>query len=311
MIISGFSFCGADVGGFLEDPTDELLTRWYQTGIWLPFFRQHSSINTKRREPYLYNEEIQERFRYAIELRYKHLPYWYTLFYEHYRTGEPVVKPLIFNYEDDDNLLDNDKQWLVGDDIIVSPVLNENAGGITFYLPGGQSQIWYDVENTLLYRGIGYFTREVDISSNNYFYRGGSIVPRRDTIRSSSVYTLDDPINLYVFLDGNSEAEGTLYVDDATSFKYQNKEYLYVRYTFADNAITASKIDEDSNYEGTVTIGSIVIYRPPSGMKSAKIQNTESKEVKEAKVVYTNEGKILQIDEVNIDARAPFIVKLV
>lgn len=297
------------MGGFLEDPSDELLTRWYQAGIWLPFFRQHSSINTKRREPYLYSEEIQERFRYAIELRYKHLPYWYTLFYEHYRTGEPVIKPVIFNFEEDDNLLDNDSEWLVGDNILVSPVVTEGAGGITFYLPGGQDQIWYDVENTLLYRGVGYFTREVNISSNNYFYRGGSIVPRRDTVRSSSVYTLDDPITLYVFLDANSEANGTLYVDDATSFKYQNKEYLYVRYTFADNVISSSKIDEDANYDGTVTIGSIVIYRPPSGIKTAKVRSF-LKEIKDVSVIYGEEGKFLKIDGLNVDARQPFKIQL-
>lgn len=290
----------------MEDPTDELLTRWYQTGIWLPFFRQHSSINTKRREPYLYNEEIQQRFRYAIELRYKHLPYWYTLFYEHYRTGEPVIKPLVYNYEDDDSLLDNDKQWLVGDDIIVSPVLDEGVGEIIFYLPGGENQFWYDVENTLLYRGIGYYNKDVDISSNNYFYRGGSIVPRRDTIRPSTVDTHNDPITLYVFLDANSRAEGTLYVDDGTSFKYQNKEYLYARYTFADNSISSEKIDEDANYDGTVTIGSIVIYRPPSGIKMATIRG-QSKEVG---VSYQEHDRILKIEDLNLDASKPFVVQL-
>lgn len=304
------SFCGADVGGFLQDPSEELLTRWYQVGIWLPFFRQHSSIDTTRREPYLYSEEVQARFRYAIELRYKHLPYWYTLFYEHYRTGEPVIKPLLFNYEDDQNLLDNDKQWLVGDNIIVSPVLDEGAGGVSFYLPGGENQFWYDVENTLLYRGVGYFSREADISSNNYFYRGGSIIPRRDTIKSSSEYTHDDPITLYVFADGNNEAVGTLYVDDATSFKYQQKEYLYVGFNYTENSVKYYRIDEDANYDGDVIIGSVVIYRPPSGIKAAEIRG-RARGVKEVEVAYEDDGKILKVESLNLNLKEPFVVQLV
>lgn len=304
------SFCGADVGGFLEDPTDELLTRWYQAGIWLPFFRQHSSINTKRREPYLYSEEIQERFRYAIELRYKHLPYWYTLFYEHYRTGEPVIKPLLFNYEDDDNLLDNDKQWLVGNNIIVSPVLDEGAKDISFYLPGGENQYWYDVENTLMYRGTGYFTRASEISSNNYFYRGGSIIARKDTVRSSSVYTENDPITLYVLSDENNKAEGTLYVDDGSSFNYRSKEYIYVRFNYADGLISTRRIDEDTYYDGNVTVGSAIIYRPPSGIKSVKI-NGNSKREKKVKVIYKKNKTALLLEGLNLDATKPFEVKLV
>lgn len=221
-----------------------------------------------------------------------------------------MIKPLLFNYEDDQNLLDNDKQWLVGDDILVSPVLDEGAGGISFYLPGGENQFWYDVENTLLYRGAGYFSREADISSNNYFYRGGSIIPRRDTIKSSSDYTHDDPITLYVFADENNEAEGTLYVDDATSFKYQQKEYLYVQFNFVDNSVIYYKIDEDANYDGNVLIGSVVIYRPPSGIKAAKIRG-DARVVKEVEVTYEEDGKILKVEGLNLDVKEPFVVELV
>lgn len=279
-------------------------------GPWLPFFRQHSTSDVDRREPYLYDDYLQNRFRKAIQLRYLHLPYWYTLFYEHYRTGEPVIKPLIFNYPDDENLLDNDVQWLAGDNILPSPVILEWSDQHSFYLPGGSDQYWYDVENTLLYRGTGWFSRNVDYDDNVYFYRGGSIVPRRDTIRSSSEYTHDDPINLYVFLDSNNEASGTLYYDDRISLKYQSKEYNYVRYTYSGNQIYADKIDQDANYDGQVTIGNIIVYRPPSNLKTVTMQTRERGE-KELNFTYNDAGKMyVTIENLNIDMREPFTVKL-
>lgn len=68
--LAGVSFCGADVGGFVDDVDDQLLQRWYQTGAWLPFFRQHSSVSTTRREPYLYPQNVQAVFRKALHDRY-------------------------------------------------------------------------------------------------------------------------------------------------------------------------------------------------------------------------------------------------
>lgn len=304
----GLSFCGADIGGFLGNPSEELLQRWYQAAAWTPFFRQHSAIDVDRREPYLYGETVQERIRYVINLRYFHLPYWYTVFYEHYRTGQPVIKPVIFNYPQDSNALDIDHEFFVGDNILASPVLEEGASTVTVYLPGGSNQYWYDVENTLLYTGNGNVTISVDLSSNVYFYKGGTIVPRRDTIRSASTYTHGDPINLYVFLDGNGQANGTLYVDDTTTFEYLNKVYLYQRFTYADGTLSSENIDDDSSYDGSVTLGNTYVYRPPSGFKGAKLETKQK--TQELKVTYGPEETYLKIEGIHLDMKETFSIKL-
>lgn len=277
--------------------------------VWTPFFRQHATAEVARREPYLYDETVQKRIRDAINLRYFHLPYWYTIFYEHYRTGEPAIKPIIFNYPQDSNALDIDHEFFVGDRILTSPVLEEGASTVSVYLPGGDDQFWYDVENSQSYTGNGNVSISVNLSSNVYFYKGGTIIPRRDTVRTASVHTHADPINLYVILDRNNQANGTLYVDDTTTFEYLNKVYLYKRFIYSNGTLSSTNIDEDSNYDRNVTLGDTYVFRPPSGMKKAKLEMKQKKS-QELKVTYGPDDKYLKIEGINLDLKERFTIKL-
>uniref|UniRef100_A0A8C9L249 Glycoside hydrolase family 31 N-terminal domain-containing protein n=1 Tax=Pavo cristatus TaxID=9049 RepID=A0A8C9L249_PAVCR len=90
--MAGISFCGADVGGFIGDPEPELLVRWYQAGAYQPFFRGHSNMKSKRREPWLFGEKNTQIIREAIRERYVLLPYLYTLFYRAHTEAEPVMR---------------------------------------------------------------------------------------------------------------------------------------------------------------------------------------------------------------------------
>lgn len=297
------------MGGFLNNSPEHLLIRWYQLAAFTPFFRQHSNNNVNRREPYLFDDEMQTQIRAAIRLRYRHLPIWYTLFYEHYRTGDPVIRPLVYQYPDDENVFDLDQQFMVGDAILVCPITEDNVGQWTCYLPGGEDQYWYDFENTLLYRGIGNILFQVDMNTNLYFYRGGSIVPTRDTIRQAAVDTLDDPVTIYVFLNDDGVAGGTLYVDDTVSFNYRNKEYKYIQFTYENRVLTSEKIDADATYDKTVVFDKTVIYRPPSAVKRATL-TTQSKRMQDLEVTYSPGGEFLTIENINHDLSEPFRIEL-
>lgn len=82
----------ADVGGFVQDPSPELLVRWYQAGALQPFFRGHSAKQTKRREPWLFGSTVTSAVRSAIQLRYCLLPYWYTLFHLAHTSALPPMR---------------------------------------------------------------------------------------------------------------------------------------------------------------------------------------------------------------------------
>lgn len=150
--IAGIVFCGADVGGFFGTPSDELLQRWYQAGAWLPFFRAHSVKDVPRREPYLFDEEVQKRIRNAIGRRYQHLPYWYTKFFEHHLYGDPVIRPLFYQYPKDLNTLSIDNELLVGEDILVRAVTESNATSVKVYFPD-EGSTWISIEENNVYNG--------------------------------------------------------------------------------------------------------------------------------------------------------------
>lgn len=118
--IGGIPFVGADVGGFFRNPEEELLIRWYQMGAFSPFFRAHAHLDTKRREPWLFGEETKTIIRDAIRLRYKMLPYWYTVFLEHTRTGKPILRPLWAEFPDDKYLLQEETEFMIGRQIFVN-----------------------------------------------------------------------------------------------------------------------------------------------------------------------------------------------
>lgn len=307
--ITGLSFCGSDIGGFFNNCPEHLLIRWYQVAVWTPFFRQHSNNNSNRREPYLFDNEMQEQIRAAIRLRYRHLLYWYTLFYEHYRTGDPVIRPLVYAYPTDENVFNLDQQFLVGDAILVCPITEDNAGQWTCYLPGGSNQYWYDFENTLLYRGVGNTVFNVDMYSNLYFYRGGTIIPTKDVVRSAAIYTIDDPVTVYVFLNGDGTAEGTLYFDDTVTFNYRSKEYKYLKFTYENHALSSTKVDADASYDTTIVFDRTVIYRPPSGVKSAKLI-TEKRGDQDLEWRYGPNGDYLSIENINHDLNEMFRIEL-
>lgn len=84
------------MGGFFGNPEPEMLVRWYELGIFFPFFRAHAHIDTKRREPYLLDDPYKSIIRDVIKLRYKLLPVWYTAFRETSVTGSPVLRRVSF-----------------------------------------------------------------------------------------------------------------------------------------------------------------------------------------------------------------------
>lgn len=142
MALSGQSFTGPDVGGFAKDTTPELLARWTQAACLFPFFRNHSAIDTIRQEPYLFGTEIERICREAIQLRYQLMPALYTAFAQCHRDGTPILRPVLL---DDGQALDD--QFLLGDSLLVAPVLTPHTLRRPVYLPSmiqHRYVEWYD-----------------------------------------------------------------------------------------------------------------------------------------------------------------------
>jgi alpha 1,3-glucosidase len=263
--LGGIAFSGADVGGFFGNPDGELSTRWYQAAAFQPFFRGHAHLDSKRREPWLFGEPYTSYIRTAIRRRYQLLPYWYTLFAESNRTGQPPMRPLWYHFPRDPATFANEDSFLVGRDLLVRPVLTQGATEVTVYLPGTSSQRWYEFDGWESYTGSASFSKAVTINDIPVFQRGGSIIPRKDRARRASYMMTNDPLTLQVALDSNEAAEGELYLDDGHTFGYLQGAYLRKRFTFdKQNSLQVSTIDGNLNsFQPQATVERVVVKGYP------------------------------------------------
>lgn len=129
----------ADVGGFFGNPSHELLVRWYQAGAFMPFFRAHAHIDTKRREPYLFEEPIRGYLKDALRLRYALLPVWYNAFKEASVWGLPIMRPQYAIFPEDEKGFKIDDQYYVGGEgLLFKPVVQEGAVTTEVYISDDQ-----------------------------------------------------------------------------------------------------------------------------------------------------------------------------
>ncbi|KAF6258577.1 glycosyl hydrolases family 31-domain-containing protein [Scenedesmus sp. NREL 46B-D3] len=236
--LTGLPFSGADVGGFFGNPDAELLTRWYQLGIYYPFFRGHAHLETQRREPWLFGEDTTRRIREAIRGRYALLPYIYTLFRHTNQTGVPLMRPLWFEFPEQTGLFGVEEEFLLGPAILVKPVLQAGAQSVDITLPEGA--VWYEAIGGAAFPGkTGKpLPTALHMDAIPVFYRGGHVVPRRERPRRSTAAMANDPFMLVVALDANGKAVGDLYIDDGRSFAFVKGQYLHRRFIFERGVLT-------------------------------------------------------------------------
>ncbi|KAK7173996.1 hypothetical protein R3I93_003734 [Phoxinus phoxinus] len=274
----GISFCGADVGGFFKHPSTELLVRWYQAGAYQPFFRAHAHIDTPRREPWLFGPENTGLIREAVRQRYALLPYWYQLFYNAHHTGQPVMRPLWVEYPGDVATFSIEDEYLIGKDLLVHPVTDEGATGVTAFLPG-KGEVWYDVHTFQKHDGDQSLYIPVTMSSIPVFQRGGSIICRKDRVRRSSSCMENDPYSLYVALSSQGSAEGELYIDDFHTFNFEtSKQFVHRHLSFSANMLSSRNLSPDSQFSTGSWIEKIVIVGggQPSSVTLRDADGTES-----------------------------------
>ena len=149
MGMGGIPFIGADVGGFFDNPTPKLFSRWYQIGCLYPFFRSHSEITTTRREPYLMHTPYEEIIQNSLYRRYSLIPYLYTQFFNSSVEGLPIWRPLFLMYEDEDPTRID--AFMVGDSLLFSPIVKDNIDTHEVVLPGSVVCTFCGLEVTLFH----------------------------------------------------------------------------------------------------------------------------------------------------------------
>ncbi|MEU9480022.1 glycoside hydrolase family 31 protein [Streptomyces sp. NPDC048191] len=201
--LCGVPYSGPDVGGFDGSPSPELYLRWFQLGAYLPLFRTHASLRAGRREPWEFGAEVLEHARAALLERRRLQPYFVTLAHLARRTGAPYVRPLWWGAPEDRALRDCEDAFLLGDGLLVAPVLDPGADRRAVQLPRGR---WYDTVTEEAYQGPGQVLVEAPLSRTPVFARAGAVIPVRGA---------DGGLELEVWAPARGRTGGGLVVPDA------------------------------------------------------------------------------------------------
>ncbi|MBI6101837.1 glycoside hydrolase family 31 protein [Clostridium perfringens] len=219
--ISGFSFVGNDVSGFGLDSSEELFIRWMEMGPFIPIFRNHSNMYTRRQEPWAFGPRAEKIAKKSIELRYELLPYIYDLYYISHKEGLPIFRPMIMEYEKDMNLLNMREQFMLGENMIVAPVLYEGERSKTVYLPKGS---WFNYFTMEKLQGGKWYKLPCELDEILVFVKEGAIIP---TYNKKFRNIKERPKNILLKVFGEN-AKGFHYNDDGHTMEYLEGKYTYM-----------------------------------------------------------------------------------
>ena len=190
--MNGFLFSGADIGGFGGNTTEDLMMRWIAFGIFTPLFRNHSALGTRNQE--LYRFERKEDFKNLIELRYALIPYIYSEFMKAVNDNGMYMKPLYFEYRNDERCREVEDQLLVGDSIMVAPVYEQNKTGRYVYLPEDMKLVRFrsynDYDTEVLEKGDHYI--KAGLNEVPVFIRPGKELPLGKPARQVDKIDMND-----------------------------------------------------------------------------------------------------------------------
>jgi alpha-glucosidase len=243
--LSGEPFLGADVGGFIGRTDAELMTRWYEVGFLTPFCRNHAQRDAYDHEPWRFGKEYEDIIRKYLKLRYRLLPFLYTVLEEAHRTGVPIFRPLLLNYQSDYNTLAIDDEFVVGTDLLAAPILKPAVTSRLVYLPEGS---WIDYWTGKQFTGGRTIAVDAPLETVPLFVRGGAIIPLGPEMKYVGEKPAD-PVTFEIYPDAAGRAAGSLYEDDGVSPAYSNGVVRRTTIAYAGGEISVSK--PDGSYEPT------------------------------------------------------------
>jgi alpha-glucosidase len=215
-----------DGGGFDGHPSDENYARWIEFGAFTPIFRVHGTFGEKR-QPWRYGPIAERAASHAIRLRYTLLPYLYSYAWQDHVAGVGLVRPLTFGWPEDPKVRNDWSEWMFGEWLLVSPVVEQGQTEKRIYLPAG---LWTDWSSGKVYLGGRSITLAVDSKGWGdipLFIRQGAIIPRRPVEQ----YVGQHPLltaRIEVF-PAHRRTEFDYYADDGTTYAYEHGAYFLQR----------------------------------------------------------------------------------
>ncbi|MDR0483756.1 MAG: DUF5110 domain-containing protein, partial [Alphaproteobacteria bacterium] len=270
MGLSGVANQGCDIGGFDgPSPEPELFVRWVQNGIFQPRFSIHScNTDNTVTTPYMYPSFTKYIAR-AIQLRYRLAPYFYSLLFEASTVGSPIIRPLVYEFQEDKNVLEESFHFMLGASLLVANILDKGQKTKNIYLPAGKN--WYDLKTYKYYKGGQNIEIPVDLDSIPMFLCSGGII-----VEAPNLMNLNNDIisNLNITIEPSSSAEFTLYEDDGKTLNYKQGEYLLTKISvLPQKNVIEITFNKEGTYQSAVNSLTINLLCPKIPPLNIKLQD--------------------------------------
>tara|TARA_R110002051_G_scaffold117009_3_gene190623 strand:- start:3309 stop:5753 length:2445 start_codon:yes stop_codon:yes gene_type:complete len=217
--LSGVGNWAHCMGGFEHVADPELYIRWCQFGLLSPIAHLFGMEHPNYKEPWNYGEEALRIFKQYDELRYSLIPYLYSASYEMHTTGKPLMRALVLEYQEDENVYDITDQYLLGNSLMICPVTTKGAQTRVVYLPEGK---WINYWTGEYYTGKQHINVVCPIDQMPIFIKSGAILPTQEVLNYIGEKEIGT-INLEIYPE--KESDFTLYDDDGKSLNYQEGDF--------------------------------------------------------------------------------------
>lgn len=254
--MSGIPYWSADIGGFFgDDPKKpdyaELFVRWHQFAVFNPQFRVHGTGPGK--EIWNFSPDVQRILIEDVKLRYRLLPYIYSMSWDVMRNRGSMMRALAFDFRTDAKALALTDQYLFGKAFLVAPVIQPGAKGRRVYLPGRSP--WFDFWTGARNAGGRSVEADAPLSRMPLFVRAGSIVPL-GPVKPYADAPSNQPVELRVY--PGASGSFALYDDAGDGFGYEKREYSLVKLSWDDRARTLTFAPREGSYATSATAFKIV-----------------------------------------------------
>ncbi len=261
--MSGISFAGSDIGGFIGNPDGELYVRWLQAAVFHPFCRTHyagNDVGANPQEPWSFGAKFEFIAKKYILLRYQLLPYIYTTFWQHSTYGTPMVRPLVMNDQADLLSQKHTDQFMLGDKIMVCPVSLPDADTRLVYLPKGR---WYNFWNDEHENGGKEIVANAPLDKMPLFIKEGSVIPHYPKMQYVGEFDVEE-LTLHVYFTKSVQVS-YVYEDAGDYYGYRNGQFNVKKFVVQHRRNVLKIFQTTSgNFEPTYKHYKIVIHGLPN-----------------------------------------------
>lgn len=245
--MTGIPVGGYDIGGFVDECSPALFSRWLAIASFAPFFRVHSMVNSRDSEPWAYGEEVEEITRNYINLRYQLMPYLYTAFYQAHKTGMPINRSLAVDYFEDHNIYDGNAQnaFTLGEWLLINPTVSTQEYA-EIYLPKGK---WYNYFNDEVLEGGKHHVVHTAMEDLPVFAKEGAIITMQSLVQNTSEQH-DGELKLHIY-NGAVQSQQDLYEDDGQTFDHENGAFCLRKISFDGKAKALVIGTSEGNFESS------------------------------------------------------------